>query len=127
MAMRKIQTTAAPRPGGTYSQGLLAGPFCFTAGLGPANPATGEVVGTTIEEQTRQTLENLGAILRAANLNFSNVVKATVHLADLPRDFEGFDRVYRQYFSEPFPVRTTVGSTLNRILVEIDFVALVEP
>lgn len=126
MAIQPIRTDQAPAPSGAYSQALVVGPLCFTAGVGPADPVTGQVTGATIEEQTRQTLENLRAILAAANLTFSHVVKATVHLGDLARDFAGFDRVYRQYFAEPFPVRTTVGSTLSGILVEIDFVAVVE-
>lgn len=71
-------------------------------------------------------MNNLRAILEAANLSFSNVVKTTVHLQNLKEDFRGFDQIYQQYFTDPFPVRTTVGSTLNDFLVEIDLVALVD-
>lgn len=126
MPLKKVQTTYAPAPGGSYSQGLCVGQFFFTAGLGPLSPKTGAIVGSTIEEQTRQTMNNLRAILEAANLSFSNVVKTTVHLQNLKEDFRGFDQIYQQYFTDPFPVRTTVGSTLNDFLVEIDLVALVD-
>ncbi len=126
MSLKKIETNAAPAPGGSYSQGLRAGQFFFTAGLGPINPETGAIVGSTIEEQTRQAMNNLQAILEAANMRFSNVVKTTVHLQNLREDFRGFDKIYQQYFSDPFPVRTTVGSTLNGFLIEIDLVALAD-
>jgi 2-iminobutanoate/2-iminopropanoate deaminase len=95
----------------------------FTAGMGPIDPVSGKVVGETVEEQTHQVMKNLSAVLSSAGLSFSDVVKATVHLQDLARDFAGFNQTYQQYFSDPFPVRTTVGSDLNKILVEIDFVA----
>ena len=104
MSLKKIETNAAPAPGGSYSQGLRAGQFFFTAGLGPINPETGAIVGSTIEEQTRQAMNNLQAILEAANMRFSNVVKTTVHLQNLREDFRGFDKIYQQYFSDPFPV-----------------------
>ncbi|MGC8488040.1 MAG: RidA family protein [Clostridia bacterium] len=118
-----IRTDKAPAPGGVYSQAIRAGGFVYTAGVGPLEPHTRQVVGTTIEDQTRQTLQNLAAILEAAGLSSRHVVKATVHLQDLMRDFEGMNRVYGEFFSEPYPVRTTVGSTLHGILVEIDLVA----
>ena len=127
-----IQTNKAPQPRGAYSQGILLNGLLFTAGMGPINPETGEVVGTSVEEQTHQVMKNLGAILQEAGLDFSDVVKATVHLQDLKRDFAGFNQAYQHYFknsqdsqdsSGGLPVRTTVGSTLNNILVEIDFVA----
>lgn len=124
MAKKVIATTGAPRPGGTYSQGFVAGPFVFTAGQGPFNPETGEIVGSTIEEQTRQTLANLAAVIADQGLTHADVVKVTVHLEDLDADFVGFDAAYREFFeSAPFPARTTVGSRLDGIRVEIDWVA----
>jgi enamine deaminase RidA (YjgF/YER057c/UK114 family) len=80
------------------------------------------VVGETIEEQTAQTLENIRAILESAGLGMEDVVKATVHLADLSL-FARFNEAYTRFFPDPKPVRTTVGSTLYGILVEIDVVA----
>lgn len=123
MSRMQVSTQAAPRPGGAYSQGIVAGGFLYTAGFGPQDPATGDVRGSTIEEQTEQVMTNIGALLAAQNLNFSHVVKTTVHLQDLHRDFSGFNGVYERYMVEPYPVRTTVGSTLANILVEIDVVA----
>lgn len=69
-------------------------------------------------------MKNLRGVLQSQGIGFANVVKATVHLQDLNRDFRDFDAVYRQYVSEPYPVRTTVGSNLFGILVEIDVVAV---
>ncbi len=119
----EIRTAAAPVPGGAYSQAIEVGDLVFTAGMGPIDPATGAVVGEDIAEQTEQVLRNLAAILAAAGLELPDVVKATVHLRHLERDFAGYDQVYRRYFSPPYPVRTTVGSDLLGILVEIDVVA----
>jgi 2-iminobutanoate/2-iminopropanoate deaminase len=125
MSRVKIQTPDAPRPAGAYSQGIVAGGFLFTAGFGPQDPATREVAGDTIEEQTEQVMRNVAATLAARNLDFSHVVKATVHLADLHRDFAGFNATYEKFLTAPYPVRTTVGSALAGILVEIDVVAVV--
>ncbi|HEU4426883.1 MAG TPA: Rid family detoxifying hydrolase [Pilimelia sp.] len=121
--MRPIRTDSAPIPAGAYSQGIAAGGLVFTAGQGPIDPATGEVVGEDVATQTRRTLDNVAAILAAEGLGLEHVVKTTVHLQELRRDFAAYDAVYREYFSEPYPVRTTVGSDLMDILVEIDVVA----
>lgn len=118
-------TPDAPAPAGAYSQAVSAGPLVFTAGAGPHDPQSGSPVGSTIGEQTAQTMRNLGAVLSAAGLSFADVVKATVHLADLHRDFAEYDAAYRVFLTEPYPARTTVGSTLAPgMLVEIDVVAV---
>lgn len=118
---KAVRTDKAPTPAGPYSQGIVYGDLVFVAGQGPLNPATGKI-GETIEEQTRQVLENIKAILEAAGAGMDDVLKCTVHLADMG-DFARFNQVYKEYFSEPYPVRTTVGSSLNGILVEIDVIA----
>lgn len=123
MTRIELRSTDAPAPGGTYSQGMDAGAFVFTSGQGPNDPATGTSVGGDIRVQTRRTLENLKAVLAEAGLDFSHVVKVTTHLQHLKADFAGYDEVYREYFEKPYPVRTTVGSDLMDILVEIDVVA----
>jgi len=120
---QEIRTTDAPAPGGSYSQGIAVGNLVFTAGMVPVDPATGKVAGDDVAAQTHQVMKNLAAVLAARGLSFADVVKTTVHLQDLQRDFRAFDEVYRSYLSEPYPVRTTVGSTLNNVLVEIDLVA----
>lgn len=116
-----IRVQDAPQPGGPYSQGIIAGSLVFVAGQGPTDPHTG-TKPEDIEGQTHQVLRNVAAILRGAGCSLSDVVKVTAHLADLA-DFAAFNRVYEQYFPEPRPVRTTVGSQLNTILVEIDVIA----
>lgn len=123
MPKQQIRTDNAAAPGGAYSQGLRAGDFIFVAGQGGKNPATGEL-GTTIEEQTAQTIENVKAILEAGGATLADVVKSTVHLSDLAL-FDRYNQVYASYFPDPKPVRTTVGSQLNGILVEIDVIAYV--
>ncbi|MFI2713889.1 RidA family protein [Micromonospora sp. NPDC018662] len=123
--VRQVQTDQAPAPAGAYSQALVVHGMIYTAGMGPADPTTGTLVGDDIETQTTQVLRNLDAVLRAGGSSLARVVKVTVHLADLA-DFAGFDRAYRRMMAEPYPVRTTVGSTLAGILVEIDCVATVD-
>ncbi|MCL6442417.1 MAG: Rid family detoxifying hydrolase [Alicyclobacillus sp.] len=118
---RKIETPNAPKPAGPYSQGLKVGNRVYVAGQGPLNVQTGEVP-EGIEAQTRQVLLNIQAILEAAGASLSDVVKVTAHLADL-QDFARFNAVYETFFTDPYPVRTTVGSALNGILVEIDVIA----
>ncbi len=122
MAKQQILTDNAPVPAGPYSQGLRVGDFVFVAGQGPNDPHTRKLAGDTIEEQTAQTLENVKAILEAAGATMADVVKATVHLSDLGL-FSRFNKVYESYFPDPKPVRTTVGSQLMGIMVEIDVIA----
>jgi 2-iminobutanoate/2-iminopropanoate deaminase len=124
MPKQPITTEAAPRPGGAYSQALRAGDLIFVAGQVPRDPATGKMVGDTIEAQTERVLESIQAILEAGGATMADVVKATVHLSDMAL-FDGFNRVYSGYFPDPKPVRTTVGSQLKGFLVEIDVVAYV--
>lgn len=122
MAKQLIQTDQASPPGGAYSQGLRVGDFVFVSGQGPIDPATGKVTGDTIEEQTARVLENIKAILEAAGASMADVVKSTVHLSDLSL-FQRYNSVYASYFPDPKPVRTTVGSQLLGMLVEIDVIA----
>lgn len=124
MGKQQIATTKGAAPSGAYSQGLRAGDFVFVSGQGPLDPVTGDVVGDTIEEQTRRTLENVEAILEAAGAGMKDVVKATVHLSDLSL-FDRYNAVYSEFFPDPKPTRTTVGSELLGIMVEIDVVAYV--
>lgn len=122
MAKEAIRTDQAPNPAGAYSQGVVANGFLYTAGFGPADPKTGKLVEGGVAEQTAQVMRNVAAVLAERGLTFDDVVKATVHLADLA-DFADFNRVYESFLEAPYPVRTTVGSQLNNILVEIDVVA----
>jgi reactive intermediate/imine deaminase len=125
MAKTAVHTTNAPQPAGPYSQGVEANGFFYTAGFGPQNPASGEVA-ESVGDQTRQVLRNVQAVLAERGLSMDDCVKTTVHLADLA-DFAEFNTAYAEFFSEPYPVRTTVGSQLANILVEIDVVAAIPP
>lgn len=122
MTKTAFHTTNAPRPAGPYSQGIEANGFFYTAGFGPQDPASA-AVADSVAEQTRQVLRNVQAILAERGLTMDDCVKTTVHLADLA-DFAEFNEAYKEFFSEPYPVRTTVGSQLADILVEIDVVAV---
>ncbi len=124
MPKQLIQPEHGPQPGGAYSPALRVGDFIFVAGQGPHHPTTRQLVGETIEEQTAQTLENIKMILEAAGASMADVVKATVHLSDLSL-FQRYNAVYAAYFPDPKPVRTTVGSQLLGIMVEIDVIAYV--
>ena len=124
MPKQQITTTTGASPMGAYSQGLRAGEFIFVSGQGPLDPATGKIVGDTIEEQTARTLENIKAILEAGGATMADVVKVTAHLTDLS-NFAAYNKVYATYFPDPKPVRTTVGSQLLGMLVEIDAIAYV--
>lgn len=111
------------KPGGAYSPGLRVGDFVFVSGQGPLDPVTNQIVGTTIEEQTRRTLDNVKAILEAGGCTMDDCVKSTVHLLDI-KMFADFNKVYAEYFKDPKPTRTTVQSGLwSNILVEIDVIA----
>jgi 2-iminobutanoate/2-iminopropanoate deaminase len=109
--------------GGHYSPGIRAGDFVFVAGQTPRD-ADRKVIGATIEEQTAATMENVKAVLAASGASLDDVVKATVHLQNLD-DAQLFNAAYARYFPNRRPVRTTVGSALNGILIEIDVIAFV--
>lgn len=122
MSKTAIATANAPQPVGPYSQGIIANGFFFSAGFGPKDPATGAIVAGPVAEQTRQVLRNIRAVLAEHGLTLDDCVKITVHLADLS-DFAEFNKAYAEFFAEPYPVRTTVGSQLANFLVEIDVIA----
>ena len=124
MSKQQISTRSGASPIGAYSQGLRVGDFIFVSGQGPLDPATGQIVGETIEEQTARVLENIKAILEAGGATLGDVVKVSAHLSDLAM-FERYNKVYASYFPDPKPTRTTVGSQLLGILVEIDAIAYV--
>lgn len=100
-----ISSILAPAAIGPYSQGTEANGFIFTSGQIPLNPETGELVGTTIEEQTERVMQNLKVILAQAGIGFDHVVKSTCFLADLA-DFAAFNEVYGKYFPENPPARS---------------------
>ncbi len=121
--MRKVvRTLDAPKPKGVYSQAIVADGFVFVAGQACVNPRTNEFEYGDIQSETRQTLENIRAILEAAGSSLKEVVRVGVFLADL-NDFAAMNEVYKQYFPEDQPARTTVGVQLPKIKIEIDCIA----
>ena len=100
---------------------VVAHGLVFTAGFGPQDPVTGSIP-EGIDAQTEATLRNVERALTEVGLGLADVVKVTAHLARLA-DFAGYNAAYERLFSQPYPVRTTVGSQLSGILVEIDVVA----
>lgn len=123
MPKHAILSDSLPTPAGPYSHAVEVNGIVFTAGFGPQDPATGEVP-EGIEAQTEQVISNVEAALQQAGLSLADVVKTTVHLQHLDRDFAAYNAVYARRFPAPYPVRTTVGSQLANILVEIDAVAI---
>ena len=90
--MKTIHTDKAPAAIGPYSQGIITGNLFFSSGQIPINPATGEIEAVSIEEQTRQVMKNLGALLEEAGCSYESVVKTTCFLADM-NDFAAFNGV----------------------------------
>jgi reactive intermediate/imine deaminase len=126
--LQEIQTEAAPAPVGPYSQAIRAQGLVFASGQIPLDPTTGEIVGGEIEDEARQVLANLRAVLQAAGSDLDHVVKATVYLTDLSL-FPRVNAVYAEAFeSEPAPARVTVGvaSLPLGARVEIDAIALAD-
>jgi 2-iminobutanoate/2-iminopropanoate deaminase len=119
---RAIQPDGVARPKAPYSPVVVDGDLVLTAGQ-VAFDASSDLIAGGIAEQTRQALENLRACLRAAGCELTDVLKVTAFLADLG-DFAGYNDVYREFFEEPFPARTTVGVALpGGVLVEIEAIA----
>jgi len=113
-------------PKGPYSHAVRAGDFLFVSGLGPVDPATGNVTKGTIEEETRRTLDNLMVLLKAAGRTAADVVKTTVYLLKM-NDFAAMNAVYAAYFPENPPARTTIQAAglPAGISIEIDAIAYV--
>ena len=113
-----------PPPAGAYSPGTRAGRMIFVSGQVPKDPRTGEVQGADFTAQSRRTLENVQAVLKAGGATLRDVVMVTVYLAD-EGDWGEFNAVYKTFFEPPYPARAVVGAGLRGILVEISAVAWV--
>jgi len=123
-----VATTRAPQAIGPYSQAVrFSGTLVYTAGQIPLDPATGQVVGTTVAEQTEQVMRNLTAVLTAAGASFATAVKVTVFLKNMA-DFAEMNEVYGRYFPQAPPARSAVEAARlpKDVLVEIECLALVE-
>ena len=122
--MKVISTKKAPAAIGPYSQAIRVGNLVYTSGQIPIDPATGAFAEGGIKEQTRQSLNNVKAILEEEGLAMNNVVKTTVFMADM-NDFADMNSVYAEFFTEPYPARSAVAvKTLPKgALVEIEVIA----
>ena len=126
MVKKIIQTDKAPAPIGPYNQAVLSGNTLYTSGQIALHPETGELVLNSIEEETKQVMENLKAVLAAAEMNFENVVKTSIFISDM-HNFSAINSVYASYFNEATaPARETVEVTnLPKFVnVEISMIAV---
>ena len=122
--MKTISTANAPAAIGPYAQRNIAGGLLFASGQIPLDPETGEIVGSTIEEQTAQAMKNVAAILEAAGTDFDHVVKTTCFLNDM-NDFAAFNAEYAKSFGEVRPARSAVAveKLPKGALVEVEVIA----
>lgn len=121
--MRKpIMVEGAAKAAGQYSHAVVANGLLFVSGQGPADPAT-NIVSDRFADQVRQTIRNVQTILRDAGADLTDVVKVNAYLSDMTR-FQEYNAIYKEFFADSPPARTTVGSQLLGIQVEIDCVAI---
>ena len=127
MDLKVIHTDKAPAAVGPYSQAILAGNLLFVSGQIPFNPATGEMVQGSIEDETRQCLENGKSILEEAGTTLENVIKATVFIKDMDQ-FGRINEVYGEYFNAHKPARACVevARLPKDVNVEIEMIAVVK-
>ena len=122
--MRKtVMADKGPTPAGPYSHAVVANGFVFISGQGPVSPETGEMPDA-FADQVRQTFKNVQTILEAAGSSLDDVVKVNAYVTDLTR-FAEFNDVYKEFFQDDPPARTTVATALLGILVEVDCIAAI--
>ena len=120
--LKVISTEKAPAAIGPYSQAMVFGNLMISSGQIPIDPATGEIAGTTIQEQAEQVMKNIGAVLEEAGASYTDVMKTTCFLADMS-DFAAFNEVYGKYFTGK-PARSCVAvKTLPKnVLCEVEVI-----
>jgi len=121
-----LKTDKAPEPIGPYSQATEINGLIFTSGQIAIDPSSGEVVSKNIEQQTRQVIKNLEAVLQSGNSSLEKVVKTTIFLSDMD-NFVKVNNVYGEYFSHFKPARSTVEVSClpKNVLIEIDCIATI--
>lgn len=124
MKREVFHTSQAPQPKGPYSQAIIHNKILYVSGQGPVDTATGSIVRGSIEEEARAALDNLKSIIEEAGYTMDGVLKVTCYLSNMD-DFNRFNEVYREYFPDAPPARTTVqaGRLPADIKVEIDAIA----
>ena len=124
--LKYVDTKNAPAAIGPYSQGIVLNGIAFFSGQIPLSPETGEVVGTTIEEQAEQVMKNVQALLESQGASFADVVKTTCFLADMA-DFAAFNEVYAKYFTgKPARSCVAVKALPKGVLCEVEAIAAVK-
>ena len=124
--LKYVETKNAPAAIGPYSQGIILNGIAFFSGQIPLSPETGEVVGTTIEEQTEQVMKNIKALLESQGAEFTDVVKTTCFLADMS-DFAAFNEVYAKYFTgKPARSCVAVKALPKGVLCDVETIAAVK-
>ncbi|GAB3016099.1 RidA family protein [Niabella terrae] len=120
-----IKTTNAPAPIGPYNQAVYAGDTLYISGQIALDPGTGALNNGSLDAETHQCMKNIQAVLEAAGLDFSHVVKSTIFITDMGR-FAEINAVYGQYFSDNYPARETVqvAALPKQVNVEISMVAV---
>ncbi len=122
-----IHSDHAPKAIGPYSQAVRVGNTIYLSGQTPLDPTTGELVTGDIAAQTRRVFENLKAVCEAASTSFAQVARVGIYLTDLG-NFAAVNGVMKEYFSEPYPARSTIGvAALPRAAqVEVDMIVVLE-
>lgn len=124
--LKYVDTKNAPAAIGPYSQGIILNGIAFFSGQIPLSPETGEVVGTTIEQQTEQVMQNVKALLESQGASFTDVVKTTCFLADMG-DFAAFNEIYAKYFTgKPARSCVAVKDLPKGVLCEVETIAAVK-
>jgi 2-iminobutanoate/2-iminopropanoate deaminase len=125
MSKKVVQTSSAPAPIGPYNQAIKAGNMLFISGQIAINPATGNLVQESIEDETHQVMNNLKAILKEAGCTFDQVAKTTIFLSDMAL-FSAVNEIYGKYFHGDFPARETVAvkGLPKNVNVEISMIAV---
>lgn len=120
--LKVISTEKAPAAIGPYSQAMVFGNLMISSGQIPIDPATGEIAGTTIQEQAEQVMKNIGAVLEEAGANYTDVMKTTCFLADMS-DFAAFNEVYGKYFTgKPARSCVSVKTLPKNVLCEVEVI-----
>ena len=123
--MKELSTDDAPPSIGPFSQGIVSGDRVYVSGQGPIDPASGDVAGDTPGEQTERTLENVAAVLEAADASLADVVKSTVFLRDM-RDYDEVNEVYGREMSPPYPARSAVEVVELPVDIDVEIEVVAE-
>lgn len=123
MSKEIIFTEKAPKAIGPYSQAVKANGFLFVSGQIPLNPATGDLMNASIEDQAEQVIKNLTSICEAANLTLSDIVKLTIYITDM-KDFAVVNEAMLKHFKEPYPARATVEVSALPLGVNVEMDAI---